>query len=70
MVVADPHRRMHFCPFFPGDLAFTENSYAEEIVRSWKAKGENAVRNYIAELLAGGTKEALEKAMEKLENPK
>ena len=53
-----------------GTMVFTDNTYAEEIVRSWKRKNENGMRDYIAELPAGGRKEALEQAMRKLENPK
>lgn len=52
------------------DLAFTENTYADEIVKSWQRKDENAMLDYIAELPVGGKKEALEKAVRKLENPK
>jgi len=53
-----------------GNMIFTDNTYAGEIVRSWKQKDEKAMRNYIAELPAGGKKEALEKAVRNLENPK
>lgn len=52
------------------DMAFTENTYAEEIVRSWKRKDENTMLDYIAGLPTGGRKEALEKAVKKLEERK
>jgi hypothetical protein len=52
------------------DMAFTENTYAEEIVSSWKRKDENAMRDYIAGLPAGSKKGSFEKAVGKLESPK
>lgn len=53
-----------------GDMVFTDNSYAGEIVKSWKQKDENAMREYIANLPAGRQKDALDKALQKLDEPK
>jgi hypothetical protein len=48
-----------------GDMVFTDNSYAEEIVRSWQQKDGKAMEDYIGALPEGRKKEALEKAVKK-----
>ncbi len=45
-----------------GDMIFTDKRYADEIVKSWKQKDEEAMRKYIADLPAGRERAALEAA--------
>ncbi|MEO5714323.1 MAG: hypothetical protein ABIT37_12620 [Luteolibacter sp.] len=53
-----------------GDMVFTDNSYAGEIVKSWKQKDEDTMREYIANLPAGREKNVLDSALKKLDEPK
>lgn len=53
-----------------GDMDFTDQRYAEEIVKSWKQKDEDGMRDYVQKLPAGREKNALEKAVKKLDEPK
>lgn len=48
-----------------GDMVFTDHRYAEEIVKSWKRKDEEAMRDYVQKLPAGREKNALENALKK-----
>ncbi len=48
-----------------GDMAFTDQRYAEEIVKSWKQKDEEGMRDYVAKLTPGREKNALENAVKK-----
>lgn len=53
-----------------GDMVFTDNNYAGEIVKSWKRKDETALREYIENLPGGREKDALNGALIKLDEPK
>ena len=53
-----------------GDMVFTDHRYAEEIVKSWKQKDEDAMRDYVGKLPGGRERDALEKAAKKLDAPK
>lgn len=53
-----------------GDMVFTDNSYAEEIVKSWSQKDAGAMQDYINALPAGRKREALEKAVAKARDSK
>jgi len=53
-----------------GDMAFTTHRYAEEIVKSWKQKDEDAMRDYVGNLPAGGERDAFENAVKKLDELK
>jgi hypothetical protein len=53
-----------------GAMVFTDNPFAEQIVKSWKQKDEAAMREYIGKLPGGREREALEKAAEKLDTSK
>ena len=53
-----------------GAMVFTDNSYAEQIVKSWKQKDEMAMREYIGKLPDGRERKSLERAVKKLDTPK
>jgi hypothetical protein len=53
-----------------GDMVFTDNTYAADIVKSWKEKDEQAMRDYIGSLPDGRVRDALKNAAEKLDGPK
>lgn len=53
-----------------GDMDFTDQRYAEEIVKSWKQKDEDAMRDYVGNLRGGRERDAFENAVNKLDEPK
>lgn len=53
-----------------GNMVFTDNRYAEEIVKSWSQKDADAMLAYIDALPAGRKREALEKAVVKMGDSK
>jgi hypothetical protein len=53
-----------------GDLVFTDNTFAGDIVKSWKQQDEQAMREYIGSLSNGRERDALENAVKKLDEPK
>lgn len=52
-----------------GAMVFTDNPFAEQIVKSWKQKDETAMREYIGKLPGGRERDALENAVKKLDAP-
>lgn len=51
-----------------GDMVFTDQRYADQVVRSWKKKDEEGMRSYIAELPAGRERKALEGALNQMDS--
>jgi len=53
-----------------GTTVFTDKTYAESIVTSWKRKDEEAMRAYIGNLPPGKERDAFESALKKHDAPK
>jgi hypothetical protein len=49
-----------------GNMAFTDNDYAERLVNSWREKDEAGMRDYLGKLPPGREREALDRAVRKL----